>query len=95
MQPSGHQYRADALRDHADVFGFDAVFALDVADKVVHIGNGGTDAGAVAALAGAMAMTARVPCEIGKIVETEFVGNKHHPAGMFVAAVEQHDGFFG
>ena len=95
VQPSGNQYRADALRDHADVFGFDAVFALDVADKVVHIGNGSTDAGAVAAFAGAMAMTARVPCEIGKIVETEFVGNKHHPAGMLVAAVEQHDGFIG
>ena len=88
MQPSGHQYRADALRDHADVFGLDTVFVLDVADEVVHIGNGSTDAGAVAAFAGAVAMTARVPCEIGKIVETKFAGNKHHPAGMLVAAVE-------
>ncbi len=95
VQPSGHQYRADALRDHADVFRLDAVFVLDVADKVVHIGNGSTDTGAVAAFAGAVAMTARVPCEIGKIIKTEFVGNKHHPAGMLVAAVEQHDGFIG
>ena len=45
VQPSGNQYRADALRDHADVFRLDAVFALDVADKVVHIGNGSTDTG--------------------------------------------------
>ena len=95
VQPSGNQYCADTLRDHADVFRLDAVFALDVADKIVHIGNGSADAGAVAAFAGAVAMTARVPCEIGKIVETEFVGNKHHPAGMLVAAVEQHDGFIG
>ena len=95
MQPSGHQYRADALCDHADVFGLDTVFVLDVADEVVHIGNGGTDTGAVAAFAGTVSMTACVPCEIGKIVETEFVGNKHHPAGMLVAAMEQHDGFIG
>ena len=95
VQPSGHQYRADALRDHADVFRFDVVFALDVSDKIVHVGNGSADARAVAAFAGAVAMTACVPCEISKIVETEFVGNKHHPAGMLVAAMEQHDGFIG
>ena len=95
VQPSGNQYCADALRDHADVFGLDTVFALDVADEVVHVGNGSADTGTVAAFAGAVSMTARIPCEIGKIVETEFVGNKHHSAGMLMPAVEQYDGFIG
>ena len=81
------------MRDNRGVFRGDVVVALDVVHEVLDVGDAGADARRVAACAGAVAVTARVPGEEGEVVKAEFVGEIHQAAGMFVAAVEEDDGF--
>ena len=70
VQPSRNQYRTNTLCNHADVFRFDAVFALNVSDKIIYISNRSTDTRTIAAFTRAVTMTARVPSKIGKIIKT-------------------------
>ena len=92
VQPGGDQHRAEALRDDCGVFRCDAVVVRDVRHEILDVGDAGGDARRIAARAGAVAMTARVPSEKGEVVEAEFVGEIHQAAGMFVATVEEDDG---
>ena len=91
VQPCGDLHRTNALRDDSDVFQPDAVFALNVLHEVLNIGDGAGDARRIPTRARAVAVPARVPGEIGKVVETKLVGDKHQATGMLVPPVEKDD----
>ena len=93
VQPSAHQYRAHALRNHHHVLRRNAVGCLNMVNKILNIGHRSAQAGAVATLTRTHAVTAGIPGKIGHVVQTQLVGHKHHAPGMLMAAVKQQYGF--
>ena len=92
VQPGGDQHRTETLRDDCGVLRCDAVVVRDVRHEILDVGDAGGDTRRIAARAGAVAVTARVPSEKGEVIQAEFVGKIHQAAGVFVAAVKKDDG---
>jgi hypothetical protein len=91
MGPGRGENRADALRDDRHLLDRDAVRLGDMIDEGLNVAHRGPEAGAEAALAGRVAMAARIPGEEGEIRQVELVRQMGHAAGMLMAAMEQHD----
>ena len=95
MGPGRHHHRADALREHGNVFHRHVVTGADVVDKGLHITHAGGEARTVAALAGRLAMAARVPSEEVEVGHVQFIDQMGHAPAVFVATVEHHHGALG
>ena len=65
----------------------------EVPDEAIGIADEAGEAFGPAALAGGASMSAGIPGEDGEIVEGELVARRLKSAGVFVAAVEEDEGF--
>ncbi len=92
VHPGGGHHGAHALRDHHDVLHRDAVLGTDVGDEAVQITYQRREARCIAARARRTAVAARIPGKERGIGQVQLIDQVGDPAGMFVAAMQQHDG---
>jgi len=95
VHPGRGDHRPYALRDHHDVFHRNAVLGADVGDETVQITHQRREARCIAPCARRTAIAARVPGEEGGVGQVQLIDQVGDPAGVLMAAVQQHDGLGG
>jgi len=77
------------------MFHRDAVLGTDMGDEAVQIAHKRREARCIATRTRRTAVTARIPGEEGGVGQVQLIDQVGDPAGVLVAAVQQHDGLAG
>ena len=88
MHPRGRNHRADALRDHREVFFLNSVSAGDMVTEGLHVPCAGGKTGAVTSWAGRLAMSTGVPGEEIKLRQVEFIDHMGDTPRVLVTAMK-------